>query len=99
MTSFKEKSFSQKVIKIYLSCHFFACDNDTHTKTHTHTFTIRRTHAHTHLTQTLCLGVNFINIIGEAFTRADPKSTKKTFNCQSLLRFWDLCAQKLLVEC
>ncbi len=44
-------------------------------------------------------GVDFTNILRAAFPRVDPKSAKKTYNLTVFLCFWDLCAQKLLVEC
>ena len=37
-------------------------------------------------------GVNFTNILREAFMRADPKSIKKLLNLTIFLRFWDLRA-------
>ena len=37
-------------------------------------------------------GVNFTIILRAAFTRADPKSTKKTVKSSSFLRLWDLFA-------
>ncbi len=33
-----------------------------------------------------------------SFNAADPESAKKQSRCQSFLRFWDLCAQKMLIE-
>jgi len=44
-------------------------------------------------------GVNFIDVLRAAFTCADPKSAKNTDNLTVFLRFWDLRAQKLLIEC
>jgi len=35
----------------------------------------------------LASGVNFINILEEAFARAGPKSAKKQSNCQSFYAF------------
>ncbi len=35
-------------------------------------------------------GVNFINVLWAALTRADPKSTKKTDNLTVFLCIWDL---------
>ena len=42
--------------------------------------------------------VNFTIILRAAFTRADPKSTKKTVNSSSFFRFWDLFAWKLRIN-
>ncbi len=44
------------------------------------------------------LEVNFINVLGAAFTHVDPKSAKRQSSCQYFLRFWDLHWQKLLLE-
>jgi len=44
------------------------------------------------------LGLNFINVLRTAFTRADPESVIIQSNPQYLLRFWDLRAQKLYVK-
>jgi len=44
-------------------------------------------------------GVNFINILLEAFTCADLKSTKKTVKFSVFWCFWDLQAQEMLKEC
>jgi len=41
-------------------------------------------------------GVNFINVLRAAFTRADPESVIIQSNPQYLLRFLDLRVQKLL---
>jgi len=43
-------------------------------------------------------GVNFINFLHKAFTRADPKSAKKTYSLTVPLCFGDLHVYKLLVE-
>jgi len=43
-------------------------------------------------------GVNFINVLRAAFTHVDTKSAKKQSSCQSFSRFWDVHAEKLLVE-
>jgi len=43
-------------------------------------------------------GVNFINILLTAFTRAEPESAKRQSSCWSFLCFWDLHTQNLLVE-
>jgi len=42
-------------------------------------------------------GVNFINALQAAFSRADPKSVKKTHNLTVFLRIWDLGESKLLI--
>ncbi len=42
--------------------------------------------------------VNFINVLRAAFALTDPKSAKKTVKLSVFLRFWDLQAQKLLLE-
>jgi hypothetical protein len=47
----------------------------------------------------LTTGVNFINVLQAAFTHPDPESAKETDNLTVFLRFWDLRAQKLLLEC
>ena len=45
-------------------------------------------------------GVNFTNILRAAFKLEDPISALKLLNLTFFfLRFWDLRAQKLLVEC
>jgi len=43
-------------------------------------------------------GVNFINVLLEAFARTEPKSIKKTVKSSIFLRFWDLRAQNLYVN-
>jgi len=43
-------------------------------------------------------GVDFINILFEAFMHADPESTKRQSSQQSFLSSWDLRTYKLLVE-
>jgi len=48
----------------------------------------------------LTAGVDLTNILREAFTQADPKSTKiLQSSCQPLLGFWYLCALELLQRC
>jgi len=42
--------------------------------------------------------VNFINILLADFTCADPESAKETVKLSVFLRFWDLRAQKVLLE-
>jgi hypothetical protein len=39
----------------------------------------------------LCPGVNFINVLQEAFAYSDPKNTKKTDNLTVFLHVGDLC--------
>jgi len=43
-------------------------------------------------------GLNFINILRTAFMRLEPKSIRKTVKLSVFLHFWDLRAQKLLVN-
>jgi len=44
-------------------------------------------------------GVNFINVLHEAFTNTYPKSYKKLMTWLSFLCIWDLCVKKLQVKC
>jgi len=43
-------------------------------------------------------GVNFTNVLLEAFTRIDPKSAQMTVKPLAILRFWNLHALKLPVN-
>jgi len=47
----------------------------------------------------LTTGVDFTNILMEAFMHADPEGAKDTDDLTVFLRFWDLLLQKLLVKC
>jgi len=44
-------------------------------------------------------GINFINILWAVLCAQIPKAQKKTGKLSVFFCFWDLCLQKLLVEC